>query len=340
MDFADNWFAALGGGWWFAFSFLLIGFSILVFSADFFVENSGKVAKIFGVPEIVIGLTVVAVGTSLPETAVSITAALNGSAGIAVGNAIGSNILNILIILGICSLVCPLYFMKCTLKYEMPFMILITAFTVFYGQFAGQIDILCGIILLFFFAVYCVYLFWQTKIGSTNNNAVSDTADKNDKPKQPKKNALEIIKCLVFILLGLVGIVLGSTVGVTGAKGIATAIGISDRIIGLTVVGFGTSLPELVTSVVAVKKGYTNLAVGNIVGSDIFNLLLVLGITAVISPIPLLWNGVGYLIDGITVLLSVVILFIFSIIGGKLTRTKGIMMLLIYAVYLTVILML
>lgn len=304
---------------------LIAGFALLIKGADFFVDGASGIADKFGIPQIIIGLTIVAFGTSAPEAAVSITAAFNQNTGVAIGNVIGSNILNILIILGVTSCIIPLTVQKNTLKYEIPFVIFITVLLVVMGGLLGELGLIAGIILLAVFAVFFVYLIRTSKNGG---------GEESEEPKKKKPVWLLIL----MTLLGLVGIVLGSDFTVDGATVIAKTFGMSDRLIGLTIVALGTSLPELVTSIVAGKKGNSDIAVGNIVGSNIFNILFVLGLTAVICPIP---YEPKFVIDGIIAIAAAILLLLCIIFDKekKIRRWGGITMLVCYAGYFVYLIM-
>ncbi|MBE6838553.1 MAG: calcium/sodium antiporter [Ruminococcus sp.] len=305
---------------------LIAGFALLIKGADFFVDGASGIADKFGIPQIIIGLTIVALGTSAPEAAVSITAAFNQNTGVAIGNVIGSNILNIFIILGVTSCITPLTVQKNTLRYEIPFVIFITALLVVMGGLLGELGLIAGIILLAVFAVFFVYLIRTSKNGGGE--------EESEEPKKKKPVWLLIL----MTLLGLAGIILGSDFTVDGATVIAKTFGMSDRLIGLTIVALGTSLPELVTSIVAGKKGNSDIAVGNIVGSNIFNILFVLGLTAVICPIP---YEPKFVIDGIIAIAAAILLLLCIIFDKekKIRRWGGITMLVCYAGYFVYLIM-
>ena len=305
---------------------LVGGFVALIKGADWFVEGSSSVAKLLKVPTIVIGLTVVAVGTSLPELATSVVAAVRGEKDIAIGNVVGSNILNILIILGVTSCIIPLTVQKNTLKFEIPFVIFITAVLVAFGIFAGELGIFAGIVLVALFALFFVYLIRISK------NDGEQTEDEEPQKKQ------SVWKLLILTVAGIAAIVLGSNCAVDGATFIAQKMGISDRFIGLTVVSLGTSLPELVTSVVAGKKGNSDIAIGNIVGSNIFNILFVLGATSLICPVP---YDPKFIVDGAVAIGAAVMLFVCILLNKqkKLGRLAGALMLTGYAGYFAYLVM-
>lgn len=300
---------------------LIVGFVLLIKGADFFVDGASGIADRFGIPQIVIGLTIVALGTSAPEAAVSITAGFQGSTGIAIGNVLGSNILNVLIILGITSCITPLTVQKNTLKFEIPFVIFITAVLVALGAFLGELGLVSGLVLIALFVLFFVYLIRTSKNG--NNGG-----EEGEEPKKKKPVWLLIL----MTIGGLVAIVFGSDFTVDGATVIAKTFGMSDRLIGLTIVALGTSLPELVTSIIAGRKGNSDIAVGNIVGSNIFNILFVLGVTALICPIP---YESKFIIDGIIAVAAVVLLLLCIAVDKerKIRRWGGITMLVCYAGY-------
>lgn len=287
-----------------------------------FVDGASKIAAKLNVPLIVIGLTIVAFGTSAPEAAISINSAFQNNAGIAVGNVIGSNILNILLILGVAALFTAVPVKKSTFKYEIPFVIVISIILVILGVLGGSIDKIDSIIFLVLFAAFFVYLILLSKKGD------SDAGD--DVPALTAKDTVP--KMILFIILGLVAIVLGSDFTVTGATAIAKALNVDDRIIGLTIVAFGTSLPELVTSVTAARKHQADIAIGNIIGSNIFNILFVIGLAGIFSPNPINFEST-FIIDGIVAIAATVILWLLVFKNKKLNKAGGIIMLIAYAIY-------
>lgn len=297
---------------------LIVGFVLLMKGADWFVEGAAQGAAKFGIPQIVIGLTIVAMGTSLPEASVSITSAMKGSADITMGNVLGSNIMNVLLILGITALICVIPVQKSTQCYEIPFLLFITVLIVGMGYIGGSINRAEGIVLVLLMVLYLLYLRRQVKMG----NAIEEE-EESDKP-------LKGWQMILGILLGIVMISLGSDFVVDSATIIAGAMGVSERIIGLTVIALGTSLPELVTSVTAAFKGKTDIAVGNIVGSNIFNILFVAGITAVITPVSF---RASFLTDGIVAIVTVIVLLLCTLHKNRLFRVSGIIMLALYAAY-------
>lgn len=296
---------------------LLVGFLFLVKGADWFVEGAASIAKKMGIPQLVIGLTIVAMGTSMPEAAVSITAALKGNAGITIGNIVGSNILNILIILGITAVITNVAIQKSTFRYEIPFMIGITVLLIIFGVTGAAITFAEGIVFWILFLMFLGYLFVISKKGEQQEEGES-------------ARDLPIWKCLLFMVVGGILVVKGSDFAVSGASEIARYFGMSERFIGLTIVAFGTSLPELVTSVTAARKGNVGIAIGNIVGSNIFNILFVIGTTALICSVPF---EAKFLIDTAIAVASGVVLWVGTIKHKELRKPCGIVMLLCYAVY-------
>ena len=298
---------------------LVLGFVMLVKGADWFVEGASKLAEKFGIPQLVIGLTIVAMGTSLPEAAVSTSAALKGSAEITIGNVLGSNIMNVLLILGITSVISPLLVQKSTVRYEIPMVIAASALLSAIGIFDGTVGRIDGVILLAGMVLYLLYLLHMTKKGQV-------AAEESNEAKKE----YGILKMLLMILIGGVMIVVGSDVTVDAATELARIFGMSERLIGLTIVAFGTSLPELVTSVTAAIKGKADIAVGNIIGSNIFNILFVVGIASAITPVV---YASAFVVDSIVCIGTAVLLWLCVFRKHKLQRSGGIIMLICYAVY-------
>ncbi len=293
---------------------LVVGFTMLVKGADWFVDGTSGIARKMGIPQLVVGLTIVAMGTSAPEAAVSITAALKNNADIAIGNVLGSNILNILIILGITAVITSVAIQKSTLKIEMPYMILITVVLIVMGMNDGAVNFWEGVILWVLFIIYLGYLFVLAKNGKEENEEVEKST----------------WKLLLSAIIGGVVVVWGSNITVDSATSIATILGMSERFIGLTIVALGTSLPELVTSVTAAIKGNADIAIGNIVGSNIFNILFVIGTSALITSIP---YEASFLFDGIVAVAAGILLWISVFRHLELRRFWGVVMLLGYAAY-------
>ena len=295
---------------------LIVGFVMLVKGADWFVDGAAGLADRFGIPQLVIGLTIVAMGTSAPEAAVSITAALKDSAGIAVGNIVGSNILNVLIILGLTACVATLSVAKSTIRIELPYMIAISLLLLLFGWTGNEITFWEGVGLWVAFLLYLGYLFRMAK------------KNKETPPEEASSRPLWML--LVLSIIGLVLIVWGSDVTVDAATALARYFGMSERFIGLTIVALGTSLPELFSSLTAARKGNADIAIGNIVGSNIFNILFVLGTTALITPVPF---AARFTVDTIVAVLVGVLLLVCVARSKKLTKPTGILMLAAYAAY-------
>lgn len=296
---------------------LIVGFTLLAKGADFFVDGASGIATKLKIPQIVIGLTIVAMGTSAPEAAVSISAALKGNAEITIGNIVGSNILNVLIILGLSSVIAPLVVKKSTAYIDMPVVIVSSIVLLLLGL-DGSINVFDGIILLVMFISYLTYLFIMTK---KENKA-------NIEEKEEVK--VNILKSIIFAIIGLGAIILGSNISVESATAIAKELGVSDRFIGLTIVALGTSLPELFTSVSASLKKNSDIAIGNIVGSNIFNILFIVGTSSVITPVVFASN---FIIDTLIAIASAIVLFLFCLKNKKLGRIGGITLLIGYALY-------
>lgn len=297
-----------------AIGLLVLGFAMLVKGADWFVDGAAGIAARFGIPQLVIGLTIVAMGTSAPEAAVSITAALGGNAGITIGNIIGSNILNVLLILGITAVIIAVPVQKSTIRYEIPYMLGITAVLAVQGFTGGKISFLEGVLLWVLFLVYLGYLLRMAKKGN----------EQEEIPEHP------LWKQLLMLAVGIGLVVWGSDLTVDSATVLASVLGMEERLIGLTIVAFGTSLPELVTSVTAAKKGNADIAIGNIVGSNIFNILFVVGTTALITPVTF---ASGFFLDSVIAFGSGLLLWIGAAKNSKLTKTTGLIMLAAYGVY-------
>lgn len=299
---------------------LLLGFALLIKGADLFVDGSSSAARIFKVPAVIIGLTIVAMGTSAPETAVSISAAAQGQNEIALSNVIGSNIFNLLVVVGVCAAIKPVIPAKEIIRRDLPISLLsaVLLLVASLNLALGRIE---GIVLLLGFAIYIGYLVFAAR-----KNPAADT-EENVKKMSPLKSAL-------FILIGIAGIVLGGQLVVNSASDIAASFGLSQTLIGLTIVAVGTSLPELVTSIVASRKGENGLALGNAIGSNIFNILLVMGLSATISPIGVNMQSVWDLV--VLIAMSAVIL-VYLLIRKKLDRPFGVLMVLCYIAYMAYI---
>ena len=293
---------------------LAVGFVMLVKGSDWFVDGAASIAAKFRIPQIIIGLTIVAMGTSAPEAAVSITAASAGSADITVGNIVGSNILNVLIILGLSAAIIAVPIGKSTQKIDAPFMIGISVIFLLLG-WDGTITRLDGVILLVLFVSYIGYMIWEAL---HSNEEVDEIKD------------MKIWQMILATIGGLALVVWGADVAVDAATELATIFGMSERFIGLTVVALGTSLPELFTSVTAARKGNADIAIGNIVGSNIFNILFVVGLSSMIIDVPFAAN---FRIDMAVAIAAPLFMWLASMKGKKLVRWHGIVMLLGYMAY-------
>ncbi len=306
---------------------LIVGFAALVKGADFFVDGSSALARTFKVPGVIIGLTIVALGTSAPELAVSTSAAIQGANEIALSNVVGSNIFNLLMVLGVCAIIRPIPIEKVILKRDFPLSIIVTA--VLFGVLAiplftgkaqwtapvstvvSEVSRPIGIGLLVIFVAYMAFLIYVSRKNPTEDDLAEN---------------MPVWNSLLLILIGLACIVIGGQLVVENAKSIAAAFGMSETLIGLTVVALGTSLPELVTSIVAARKGEHGMAVGNVVGSNIFNLMFILGISSTIHPVAVNLASVTDL--AILVVVSVAA-YIFSL-TNKISRIEGVLMVLMY----------
>ncbi len=300
---------------------LIIGFLILIKGADFFVEGSSSIAKKLRIPNMIVGLTIVAIGTSTPELAVSVSAALSGSSDIAIGNVVGSNLLNILIVLGISAVLSPITIDKSLFKREFPMLIVTAVILPLMAVISGnQIERIGSLILIAIFIFYIV-LTVRAALKYRKDQTVSET------------EAVKVMpwwKSIAFTIGGVTAVVFGGKISVNAAVDIAHQLELSEAIIGLTVVALGTSLPELVTSAVAAKKGNSDMALGNIVGSNIFNVLLILGATALIKPFPVSKDSI---IDQLILLVVTIVLVILSKTGQKISRTEGVAFLTMYVIY-------
>ena len=302
---------------------LVVGFVVLIKGADFFVDGASGVAANFKVSKMLIGLTIVSFGTSAPEFAVSVKSLLSGSGDIVLGNVIGSNILNILLILGVSALFHSLNVKNNTVKKELPITMLITlAFaalmsdSIFDKGVKNSFTRLDGFILMLFFLVFIYYLISMAR---------------NKIQEEKEEETISMKKAFLFTIIGLIGIILGSNFVVDSASAIATALGVSERLISLTIIALGTSLPELVTSVTATRKGEYDIAIGNVVGSNIFNIGMVIGVPVT------LFGGIGSIafsyIDLIVMIVSATLLFMFSFNDYKISKREGIIFLILFLVY-------
>ena len=296
---------------------LIVGFVLLIKGADFFVDGSSSIAKKLKVPDIIIGLTVVAMGTSMPELVVSATSALGGSSDIAIGNVVGSNTLNVLVILGLSAVILPLSVDSSMFKRDIPVLLLTAAVVPVIALLSKNSDgdymigRVGGIVLI---VLFVGYILLTIKAALDYRKANADAADEDEIKER------SWLKSILFTVGGAAVIIVGGDLSVDGAVAIAKQLGISEAVIGLTIVALGTSLPELVTSVVAARKGNSDIALGNIVGSNIFNALLILGTTAIIKPIPVPFTSIIdlFILLGVSIYLSIT-----ARTGKRLTRLEG-----------------
>lgn len=307
---------------------LLVGFVLLIKGADFFVEGSSSVAKSLRIPSMIVGLTIVAMGTSLPELAVSVTASLAGNNALAVSNVIGSNIFNLMLVCGACALFAPLIVQKNTLKKEIPLSVVCVVLLLVLGLFGMEIGRTDGVILLILFIGFLV---WMIK-SALKAHAESANLEESD-------NEYKIYPawvCVIYIVGGAVAIKFGGDFVVDGASAVAMKAGLSQNLVGLTIVAMGTSLPEFVTSVVAARKNEVDMAFGNVIGSNIFNILFILGVTATISPVAFIMENV---IDSVILLIVSILVWVFAWSRLHIEKKEGIVLLACYAGYLLYICM-
>lgn len=302
---------------------LVGGFVLLIKGADFFVDGSSGLAKRLRVPSMIIGLTVVAMGTSLPETSVSVSASLQGKNDLAISNAVGSNIFNLMIVCGATAIITPLLIKKDNLKREFPFSIICAAVLMIFGLTGNEVDRIEGIILLALFAAFLGYTITMAK---RSRNAFDE--------EQAVDKLMPMWQCLIFIVCGGAAIAFGGRMVVNSASEIARSFGISDNVIGMTIVALGTSLPELFTSIVAAKHGEVDIALGNVIGSNIFNILFVLGFATTISPISFLTANT---VDCIALIAMSLIAMIFCWTKLTLERWEGAAMAATYTAYIVYI---
>jgi cation:H+ antiporter len=310
-----------------AILFLLVGLALILLGANCLTDGASAVARRFNISSLVIGLTIVAFGTSTPELVVSVISALKGSDGIAVGNIVGSNIFNALMIVGCTAVIAPIRVTKGTMSHEIPLSILasvvlfIFSYDILFGN--GHADLLTrsdGLVLLCFFAIFLSYTF--------------AIAHKHNEESETEVKEMKTWKSIVWIVGGLAALIFGGEIFVNGASAIARSLGVNDAIIGLTIVAGGTSLPELATSIVAARKNNPDMAIGNVIGSNIFNIFLILGCSATISPLN---ASVISNVDMLTLVGSGVLLYLFSLIYKErtITRPEGVILIISYIAYVT-----
>ncbi|HBI92131.1 MAG TPA: sodium:proton exchanger [Terrisporobacter glycolicus] len=303
---------------------LLIGFLLLIKGADFFVEGSSSIAKKFNIPSLIIGLTIVAFGTSAPEAAVSITAAIRGQNEMAIANVVGSNIFNILFVVGVTAMIKPIYVQKSTILKEFPFLLLssivlaILAYDVwFQGYNENILTRADGLIFIALFIIFIYYL-------------IDMAINRNDETSEENYKVMPLSKSILLSIGGLLGIIIGGNFVVNSASDIAMSLGMSENLVGLTIVAIGTSLPELATSIVAAKKGESDIAIGNAVGSNIFNILFVLGVSSCISNVPVQAEAFT---DMFVMIVSTIIVYVLAISNRKINKVEGMIISLLYIAY-------
>lgn len=312
---------------------LLVGFFLLIKGADIFVDGAAKIAKKLGIPAVIVGLTIVSLGTSAPELAISLISSLQGNNGITIGNVLGSNIFNTLMVLGVTAIIMPIVIKKSTIikDYIINVLVAVLLIILTFGSsvFGGEAIItrFNGIIFLIVCVAYVIYLI----ISAKNNNETSENESLQD---------IKVISCLIKVVIGVAGVIIGGKLVVDSATNIAYSFGMSEKLVGLTIVAVGTSLPELVTSMVAAIKGENDIAIGNVLGSNIFNILLILGTSAVISPIPV---AINLSIDMIFLIIVSILLGFFMFTGKnketKLSKIEGIILVALYIAYVVYIVM-
>lgn len=303
---------------------IIIGFALLIVGADLLVDGASGIAKKFHIPEIIIGLTIVSIGTSMPELFVSITSAIDGYSDMALGNVIGSNLCNLLLILGLSSLIRPVIFQKETRKYEIPMCLIFTIILIIFCNTSNTISKPESIILLILFTIFIGYTIYMGKKESQKDILEIKT-------EESKNN--NTIKNIILVILGIVGLKIGGDLAVNNAVKVAQYFNLSEKIISLTILAIGTSLPELVTSVTAAIKGNSDIAIGNIIGSNIFNMLLIIGVSSFIKPISF---NTSYNLDLSILVISTLILALFPIIPPKneMSRINGLIYVILYGAYL------
>ena len=302
---------------------LVVGMGLLIKGADWFVEGAASLAKALGIPSLVIGLTLVSVGTSMPEFSVSLQSSIAGLNDMSFGNIIGSNICNLLLILGLSAVISPVKFQKSTRNIEIPMCFAITVVFMILANIGGVISFADSIVLLVLFAGFLGYTLYVAKKGQ---------AEAAEEEEGEQKNA-SMLKNILLIVIGIIGLKLGGDFTVNNAVVIAQAVGISEKVIGLTILAIGTSLPELVTSVMAAVKGNDDIAIGNIIGSNIFNMLMIIGVTAFITPLA---YNVTYNVQLYILLFALILLEVFAFTKpkDKMERPSGIIYVALYAVYM------
>lgn len=313
---------------------LIIGFVLLIKGADIFVDGAAAIAKKFGIPSIIVGLTIVSLGTSAPELSVSLVSSLQGTNEITLGNVLGSNIFNTLMVIGITSIIMPIMIKKSEVFKDYIISLIITSLLLvvtFAPTLFNSDPIISRIGGIFFLGCCIFYTIYLINVAKNSDTPEEDDLDVSD---------INLLKCIIRCILGVIGIIIGGNLVVNSAKEIALTFGMSEKLIGLTIIAMGTSLPELVTSIVAALKGQNDIAVGNVLGSNIFNILLILGTSATILPIPV---SPSLFIDMLFLIGITAILGLFMFLGknkeNKISRIEGILLVLLYVGYTTFIIM-
>lgn len=318
--------------------FLLFGFLLLVKGADYFVDGSSSIARSLRIPSLLIGLTIVAFGTSSPEAAVSVTASMEGQNGIAFGNIIGSNIFNLLCVVGMSAFIKPLSVKKSILLKEFPFLILSSVLLlilcndfVFQSSQSSILSFSDGLVFLMFFGIFIYYLV-EVSINSRNRNLITNTnIELSNENSTYTESNISLSKSIFLSIIGILGIIIGGKLVVDCSSNIALSFGVSQKMIGLTIVSIGTSLPEFITSVVAASKGESDIALGNVIGSNIFNILFILGISSVINPISV---DPGLFLDIFIMIVVTIIAYIFAIRRKDISKFEGVILIGSYILYM------
>lgn len=307
---------------------IIVGFFLLIKGADFLVEGASNVAKKFHIPEIIIGLTIVSIGTSMPELFVSITSALDGYSDMAIGNVVGSNVANLLLILGLSTVIHSVKFKRETRLIEIPLCLFFTVVFLFFCNIGQDITRVEAVILILLFVLFIIYTIVMAFKGEK-----FDSKDNDEEIEKTEDNEYSTLRNVIYIIIGIIALKFGGDLTVNNAVNVAKTVGLSEKIISLTILAVGTSLPELVTSVSAAIKGKSDIAIGNILGSNIFNLLLIIGVSALIKPIT---YNVSYNMDMCVLIIATFVLALFPSIPpkNKMTRFNGIIYLFLYAGYM------
>ena len=302
---------------------IIIGIALVLWGADRLTDGAVAVAQRMGIPQIVIGLTIVAFGTSMPEFCSSLVSALNHQPGMAVGNVVGSNIFNALLIVGAAAIVAPITILPSTVKKDIPFALISSVLLVMLCGFDGKIQWYDAVIMLVFFIIFMYMTLKEAKSGKIQ-----------EEESETRKKPMSKLMSIVWIVVGLACLIGGSTIFVNGASSLAATLGVDPAIIGLTIVAMGTSLPELATSVVSASKGNSGIAIGNVLGSNVFNILFILGVTGVIYPLDI--QGITTL-DLSVMVIAMILLWLFSYTKLRIERWEGVVLVLIFAAYMFVL---